>query len=395
MGMMAKKAGGGRGGKGGSNSSGSSSLGNRKASRGGRGGSSRGGRGGGKGRGSGKSSHSAAGAEQQNEQQQVADHSDSGESTAEDDIEFITENKDYAGFLMSLDSSKLEVHSKRSKREPRASDRDVESRPRPQASTSGWQADSSKASSTVQRLPIKNRAGVLEPNAHFIREDAVTQANKQQQELQDAADAAAADDTDVTMHDAVATAPGESDSADDMSADSDSDGDNSVYDSADDADDTQSLASNDEYSTEHSGTASTVTHDPIDLLKLREKRYHQKRGEIALLCESILENPEEAVMKTKAKPIVTDSSQQQQQQHVPAKKVPSKIEQLHMLAQDEDLLVQQLAMLSEYAVFKDIIPSFRIRVLTEKELSQRVSKEVQRVRDHERALLTAYQVCPC
>jgi nucleolar complex protein 3 len=394
MGTMAKKGGGGIGGKGSSNSS-SSSLGSRKACRGGKGGSSRGGRGGGKGRGSGKSSRSSAGAEQQNEQQPAADHSDSDESAAEDDIEFMTENKDYAGFLMSLDSSKLEVHSKRSKKEPRGSDRDVESRPRPQASTSGWQADSSKAASTVQRLPIKNRAGVLEPNAHFIREDAVTQANKQQQELQDAADAAAVVDTDVTLHDAVTTvATGDSDSADDASADSASDGDNSVYDSADDADDTQSIASNDEYSTEHSGTVSAAAHDPIDLLKLREKRYHQKRGEIALLCESILENPEEAVLKTKAKPIVTDSTQQQQQ-HVPAKKVPSKIEQLHMLAQDEDLLVQQLAMLSEYAVFKDIIPSFRIRVLTEKELSQRVSKEVQRVRDHERALLTAYQVCHC
>jgi nucleolar complex protein 3 len=390
MGMMAKKGGSGRGGKGSSSSSSaSSSLGSRKAGRGGRGGSSKSGRGGGKGRGSGKSARSAAGAEQQ-EQQQAADHSDSDESAAEDDIEFMAENKDYAGFLMSLDSTKLEVHSKRSKKEPRASDRDVESRPRPQASTSGWQADSSKATSTVQRLPIKNRAGMLEPNAHFIREDAVTQANKQQQELQDAANAAAAVDTDVTMHDAVAAAAtADSDSADDDSADSD--GDNSVYDSADDADDTQSIASDNEYSAEHSGTVTAATHDPIDLPKLREKRYHQKRGEIALLCESILENPEEAVLKTKAKPIVTDSSAQQ----LPTKKVPSKIEQLHMLAQDEDLLVQQLAMLSEYAVFKDIIPSFRIRVLTEKELSQRVSKEVQRVRDHERALLTAYQVRHC
>lgn len=59
---------------------------------------------------------------------------------------------------------------------------------------------------------------------------------------------------------------------------------------------------------------------------------------------------------------------------------------------DGDKAVQQLAILSVLAVFKDILPSYRIRLPTEKELSQKVSKDVKRVREYERAMLASYQV---
>lgn len=49
-------------------------------------------------------------------------------------------------------------------------------------------------------------------------------------------------------------------------------------------------------------------------------------------------------------------------------------------------------MLSQYAVFKDIIPSYRIRVPTAAEMATKVSKEVHRLRAQEAALLRAYQV---
>ena len=48
-------------------------------------------------------------------------------------------------------------------------------------------------------------------------------------------------------------------------------------------------------------------------------------------------------------------------------------------------------MLSLVAVFKDILPGFRIRLPTEKELGMPVSKDVKKVRDYEAALLRAYQ----
>ena len=52
-------------------------------------------------------------------------------------------------------------------------------------------------------------------------------------------------------------------------------------------------------------------------------------------------------------------------------------------------------MLSLAAVFKDILPGYRIRPPTDKELSMAVSKDVKKLRDHESGLLRAYQVCFC
>ncbi|CAN0556948.1 unnamed protein product, partial [Ectocarpus sp. 8 AP-2014] len=59
---------------------------------------------------------------------------------------------------------------------------------------------------------------------------------------------------------------------------------------------------------------------------------------------------------------------------------------------DDDHRVCHLALLSQYAVFKDIIPGYRIRVPTAAEMATKVSKEVHRVRAQEAALLRAYQV---
>lgn len=50
-------------------------------------------------------------------------------------------------------------------------------------------------------------------------------------------------------------------------------------------------------------------------------------------------------------------------------------------------------MLSLLAVFRDVAPAYRIRLPTDKELTIKVSKEVQQTRDYERTFLAAYQVC--
>lgn len=54
--------------------------------------------------------------------------------------------------------------------------------------------------------------------------------------------------------------------------------------------------------------------------------------------------------------------------------------------------VARLAMLSLAAVFKDVVPGYRIRLPTDKELAMPVSKEVKRLRDYESTLLRSYQV---
>ena len=64
---------------------------------------------------------------------------------------------------------------------------------------------------------------------------------------------------------------------------------------------------------------------------------------------------------------------------------------LHDLCSDQDPQISRLAMLSLSAVFNDILPGYKIRLPTAKELAMPVSKEVQKVRSYESALLSAYQ----
>ncbi|THH03855.1 hypothetical protein EW145_g5953 [Phellinidium pouzarii] len=56
-----------------------------------------------------------------------------------------------------------------------------------------------------------------------------------------------------------------------------------------------------------------------------------------------------------------------------------------------DVLIRRLAILSQLAVFKDIIPGYRIRPLTDKEKAEKVSQIVQRTRDFEQGLVSVYQ----
>lgn len=62
------------------------------------------------------------------------------------------------------------------------------------------------------------------------------------------------------------------------------------------------------------------------------------------------------------------------------------------LTADDDLQVRRLAQLSLLAVLRDIMPGYRIRLPSEKELSMPVSKDVRKVRDYESTLLRLYQV---
>ena len=56
-----------------------------------------------------------------------------------------------------------------------------------------------------------------------------------------------------------------------------------------------------------------------------------------------------------------------------------------------DLVIRKLAILSQLTVFKDLIPGYRIRSLTEKEKAEMVSQMVARTREWEQGLVAAYQ----
>jgi nucleolar complex protein 3 len=110
---------------------------------------------------------------------------------------------------------------------------------------------------------------------------------------------------------------------------------------------------------------------------------------IAQLSESILEKPDQAFVATE-NPEIEGSSPN------PIEKGPSKIQQLISIADKRNGETQQypsrLAIMSLLAIFKDILPAYRIRLPSTDELAVKVSKETKKVWDHERSLLQHYQL---
>lgn len=93
-------------------------------------------------------------------------------------------------------------------------------------------------------------------------------------------------------------------------------------------------------------------------------RRHQLKQEMAVAAMKLLQSPEGHISELKV---------------------------LGQLCVDQDHVVARLAMVTLMKVYQDILPGYRIRPPTEKELQVRVSKDVQRVRDYETALLKNYQ----
>ncbi|KAF9080475.1 hypothetical protein BGX23_002101 [Mortierella sp. AD031] len=90
----------------------------------------------------------------------------------------------------------------------------------------------------------------------------------------------------------------------------------------------------------------------------------QKKEEMATLAQTIIADPEANV---------------------------GQLKKLRVMAQDPSDVIKKLALLTQLAVYKDILPGYRIRPLSEKEQSVTVSKEVAKLRDYEQSLLLNYQ----
>ncbi|XP_002513380.2 nucleolar complex-associated protein 3 [Ricinus communis] len=67
------------------------------------------------------------------------------------------------------------------------------------------------------------------------------------------------------------------------------------------------------------------------------------------------------------------------------------LKEMFQFCTDNDHAIVKLGLLSLLAVFKDIIPGYRIRLPTEKELEMKVSKEVKKMRYYESTLLSTYK----
>lgn len=61
------------------------------------------------------------------------------------------------------------------------------------------------------------------------------------------------------------------------------------------------------------------------------------------------------------------------------------------LIDDHNPTIQKLAMLAMMAVYKDVIPGYRIRPLTVEEEKIKVSRDVKKLRTFEQGILSGYQ----
>ncbi|PQE23523.1 Nucleolar complex-associated 3 protein [Rutstroemia sp. NJR-2017a BVV2] len=64
---------------------------------------------------------------------------------------------------------------------------------------------------------------------------------------------------------------------------------------------------------------------------------------------------------------------------------------LSQFGQSENITIKKLALATQLAVYKDVIPGYRIRPLSEEDMTEKVSKEVRKLRAYEQALVGGYQ----
>ncbi|XP_006825730.1 nucleolar complex protein 3 homolog [Saccoglossus kowalevskii] len=107
----------------------------------------------------------------------------------------------------------------------------------------------------------------------------------------------------------------------------------------------------------------------VELFARRQQKILERKQQIASLASMIVEDPENSTKQLKDLRILLDES-------------------------DPDVVVtvRKLVMVSLVEVFQDIVPSYRIRELSETEQNKQVSKDVKRVRDFEQNLLKNYRL---
>ncbi|KAH0604762.1 uncharacterized protein H6S33_006430 [Morchella sextelata] len=67
------------------------------------------------------------------------------------------------------------------------------------------------------------------------------------------------------------------------------------------------------------------------------------------------------------------------------------LKRLREISGDKNATIQKLALATQLAIYKDIIPGYRIRPLTEEEQNSKVTKEVKKLRGFEQSLVANYQ----
>ncbi|CAO3633187.1 unnamed protein product [Mucor hiemalis] len=101
-------------------------------------------------------------------------------------------------------------------------------------------------------------------------------------------------------------------------------------------------------------------------VKLTKKEYLlKKKEELALIAGNLQGDPEEYV---------------------------GQLRTLRTIYREDNVTVKKLALLTQLAVYKDIIPGYRIRPLTALEEETQVSRDVKKMREYEKSLLANYEL---
>jgi nucleolar complex protein 3 len=64
---------------------------------------------------------------------------------------------------------------------------------------------------------------------------------------------------------------------------------------------------------------------------------------------------------------------------------------LREFGHDPSIRIRKLALLTQLAVYKDIVPGYRVRIVSDKEAAGAISKDVRILRMYEQGLLSNYQ----
>ena len=114
-------------------------------------------------------------------------------------------------------------------------------------------------------------------------------------------------------------------------------------------------------------TNPTTGHQNVVDATTTRMSYHEKLEDIAHKASLVVENPQENV---------------------------GKLKDIHRFAShrtEKDLRIIKLALMSLLAIYKDILPGYRVRKLSDKERAVKVSREIKALRQFEESLVTYYQ----
>ncbi|KAH9105025.1 hypothetical protein AeMF1_019025 [Aphanomyces euteiches] len=261
----------------------------------------------------------------------------------DEDIEFFESHGQFSSFLSTMDRNALSKSTKKTAlnkpNKPKTIE-EIEAMPR----TAPSEAKKS-AIDISTKLPVKTFDGALQPNK--LMQEIVEEVQEQKEEEDDDEEEEDDDENDED---------GELGSGDDEVSDLEVEEITEVEGPAIAKDAPQAAIS------------------PEELKAMQARRLLAKKEEMAVLCETILESPEDAVKKSKEHP-----------------EGLSIFQQLHEMCEDTDATLSKLAMLSELSVLLDVLPDYRIRLQTEAESSGPQKKKVKEMKEFETSLLNQYQ----